>query len=162
MVYKLWKQKGGNCAILQFLCLGNQFDRLVSGLCDFCIQLIDLCDAIEQHLINGRCDAIAMGKQEHPFVCSVKPFNIQCRICFCKAELLGQQQGFLEIQFFLKHFGEDEIRGSIDDGLDGMQEVVVIILLQVPDDGDGCTCRGLVQQRPAGGILKFDEFWKVL
>jgi hypothetical protein len=56
-----------------------------------------------------------MCKQECPFVHCIITFDIKRRVAFRETQLLREQQSLLKIKFILKHFGEDKIRGSIDD-----------------------------------------------
>lgn len=92
---------------------------------------------------------------------SVMAFDIEGWIGLGKTELLGEKKGFFKFEVLGKHFGQDKVRGSVDDAFDGMQQVVIVVFLQVTDDGDGGAGCGFVEKGHTGLLLEGEQFGQV-
>ena len=82
-------------------------------------------------------DAISMQQQNRHFINRINAFYIQCRIGFGKTQRLRLLQCGVVIQFVFAYFGKYKIGGAVYNAANALQQVVVVILFQVADDGDG-------------------------
>src|SRR5450432_972520 len=119
------------------------------------IPWLDILDSVKYNFIWICKYAIGMRKHERPFVYRINALYIQCRITFCKSQLLSQKECLFEVKFFLEHFGENKICRSVYNCTHRMQKVVIIIFFQVTDHGYGSACGSFIQNRMTCFFLKF-------
>src|SRR5690606_21371481 len=106
--------------------------------------------------VGGDVKPIGVGSDDGQLELGVEAAHIQCGICFGESELLCLPQCGVVGEVFVEYFGKDIVGRTIEYPRHGVQQFVVVIFFEIPDDGDTSANGTLVQQ--AGAVLVLDVY----
>src|SRR5687767_52642 len=157
---KLWGNKTENL-VLYLKSPYLKFNAVVIIIGELKIQLRNSVYSDVDHLFWFNEHAKSVCDGDHQLKLWVKTFNVQARIRFCKSQVLRLLQGFRIILFLLKYFGKDIVRRAIKNAFDASKQIIVIIFLQVPDNGYASAHRSFIQNRFTILLLQMVDFLKM-
>ena len=80
--------------------------------------------------------------------------DVERRIALGEAQILCHAQGLVIGHLLVEDLRKDEVRRAVQDSLHRNEQVVVIVLLEIPYDRNAAAGRGVVQQRRRGLALQ--------
>ena len=142
--------------------LGHQldFDPLLAGVAD--VRLVNGRDAVGENPLRGDVDSQCVDRDDDQLEERVVALDVERGVALGEAELLGLRQRVGVGVAVVEDAREDVVRRAVENALHLEQQVVVVVLLEVADDGNRAARRGVVEQRDVVRLLDFDELGQVV
>ena len=115
-------------------------------------------DAFDMNEVLGNPEAVGEGGEDDGLVGGIPTGNVEGRIGFGEAFVLGFLEGILVAEAGLGHAGEDVVAGAVDDAVDGDDVIADEAFLEDLNDGDAPGDSGFEVDGHAAFLGEGEEF----